>query len=263
MLRQLEEWFLFPRHLLGSPRPAPHAVEGLEPIAIESSEGTVEAWFLPALGGARASGRGPVVIFAHGNGEFIDEWPDVLEPYRWMGVGVLLPEYRGYGRSAGTPSEAAIRDDFEAFYDKIVSRDDVDASKVVLHGRSLGGGAVCGLARSRPAAGLILECTFTSVADVARSWLIPSALISNRFDNLSVVRSFAHPILILHGRRDHVVPYSHAIALEQAARTARLVSFDSDHNDLERSMAGFWVEIQRYLQSIGVLPNVSSPSPMG
>jgi pimeloyl-ACP methyl ester carboxylesterase len=232
--------------MLGAPRRPPR-VQGLERSTIASSEGEVEAWFLPPFG-ARPNEPRPVVIFAHGNGEIIDQWASPLETYRSMGIGVFLPEYRGYGRSAGTPSEAAITDDFLRFYDALVRRPDVDAAKVVLHGRSLGGGAVCALAKHRPALGLVLESTFTSVADVARRWLVPQGFLTNRFDNVGIVAEFPHPMLILHGRRDHVIPYSHAEILSRTARWAKLVTFDCDHNDMARTPEGYWDEIETYLR---------------
>jgi fermentation-respiration switch protein FrsA (DUF1100 family) len=249
-MQRLERLILFPGQLLGAPKGEPQ-VAGLERMSIESDEGQVEAWFLPALGPADA--RRPAVVFAHGNGELIDEWAEVLAPYRRMGIGLLLPEYRGYGRSAGTPSEAAITSDLVRFYDELAGRSDVDASKIVLHGRSLGGGAVCALARMRPAAGLVLESTFTSVANVARGWGVPRFLLTNHFDNETVVSSFSHPILILHGQRDRVIPYAHAQALARAARQAKLVTYDCDHNDMKRPHDGYWSEIEGYLKLVGVL----------
>jgi pimeloyl-ACP methyl ester carboxylesterase len=235
--------------MMGAPARLPD-VKGLERLAIAIPEGEVEGFYLPPFD---VRGRHPVAIFAHGNGELIDEWAEMLEPYRAMGVGLLLPEYRGYGRSAGTPAENAIVEDFCKFYDELLLRPDVDPSRIVLHGRSLGGGAVCALARRRAAAGLVLESTFTSVADVARRWLIPPSILTNRFDNESAVREFAHPILILHGRRDRVIPYSHAEALARVARQAKLVTYDCDHNDMRREPGGLWTEIRAYLESVGVL----------
>jgi fermentation-respiration switch protein FrsA (DUF1100 family) len=259
MIRRLEEWLLFPKHFLAAPPRPRDDVPGLESIPLQSSEGRVEAWFLPAIRKTDVARR-PVVIFAHGNGELIDDWPHLLAPYRWMGVSVVLPEYRGYGHSAGLPGETVIRDDFVAVYDHVIGRADVDASKIILHGRSLGGGVVCALGRVRPASGLILESTFTSVTDVARRWLIPKAVLSHPFDNESVVRDFARPILIFHGERDRVIPYSHARRLERVARSARLVTYNCDHNDLPRTQDGFWAEVEAYLREIGALDTRSLSS---
>jgi fermentation-respiration switch protein FrsA (DUF1100 family) len=247
-MQRLEQLILFPGHLLGGPR-TPHDVRGRELLTLQTKEGTVEGWFLPPFG-SKPGERRPVVLFAHGNGEIIDQWADELEPYRTMGVGVFLPEYRGYGRSAGTPSEAAIAEDFESFYDSLVLRPEVDGARIVLHGRSLGGGAVCGLARKRPAAGLILESTFTSVAAVARRWLVPPGILTNRFDNEVLVREFPHPVLVVHGRYDKVIPYSHGEALARMARRAKLVSYDCDHNDMLREPHDYWREIETYLKTV-------------
>jgi fermentation-respiration switch protein FrsA (DUF1100 family) len=249
-MQRIERLVLFPGQLLAPPSGVPR-VAGLERVPIETDEGKVEAWFLPAPSASGAAR--PAVVFAHGNGELIDEWAEPLEAYRRLGVSVLLPEYRGFGRSAGTPSEAAIASDFVRFYDELVKRSDVDAERIVFHGRSLGGGAVCALARTRAPAGLVLESTFTSVANVARGWGIPQFLVTNHFDSESVVRAFPHPILILHGRRDRVIPYAHAEALVRTAQRARLVSFDCDHNDMRRPSDGYWSEIEAYLRSVGVL----------
>lgn len=260
-MQQLERLLLFPGHLLGVPAEPPD-VPGLERMTIESNEGLVEAWYLPPLG-KPASGRRPAVVFAHGNGEIIDQWAYELAPYRALGIGVLMPEYRGYGRSSGTPSESGIAEDFTRFYDALVLRPDVDGSRIVMHGRSLGGGVVCALAKRRPAAGLVLESTFTSIAAVARRWFVPASILTNRFDNEAVVRAFARPVLILHGRRDRVIPYSHAEALAASARQSRLVTYDCDHNDMVRHADGFWHEVEEYLTSLGVLTpeGVAKPIP--
>src|SRR5690606_34255575 len=105
-------------------------------------EGRVEAWLLPG-DGVSAERPGPAVVFAHGNAELIDHWPGALARYRRLGVSVVLPEYRGYGRSAGRPSESAIRDDLRALHARLSSHPMVDVTRLVYHGRSLGGGAVC------------------------------------------------------------------------------------------------------------------------
>jgi pimeloyl-ACP methyl ester carboxylesterase len=251
-VRALQRLVLFPRFALRAEPDAGAGVPGLERMWHDSTEGRVEAWFLPG-DGVSAAAPGPAVVFAHGNGELIEHWPELLSPYRRMGVSVLLPEYRGYGRSAGAPSEEAIREDFLAFYARLVARPDVDPRRVVLHGRSLGGGAVCALAERHAPAALILMSTFTSVADVARAWLVPGSLITDRFDSLPIVRRLDCPILVVHGRRDRVVPFAHGRTLAEASRRGRLVPFDADHNDCPPDWAPFWREVAAFLGEAGVL----------
>jgi hypothetical protein len=162
---------------------------------------------------------------------------------------VFLPEYRGYGRSAGAPSEAAIVEDFVEFHERLVARPDVDASRIVYHGRSLGGGAVCSLARVRPPAAMILQSTFESVPAVARRYLVPRFLVLDPFDNLEVVRSMDARLLVIHGRRDTTIPFAHGRTLSSAARNGRLVAYDAGHNDCppRGQVTEYWEEIRRFL----------------
>ena len=218
-------------------------------MSIQSPAGVVEGWLLPG-DGASADSPGPAIIYAHGNGGLIDYFPEPLEPYRRRGVSVLLPEYRGYGRSAGVPSERAITRDFVAFYDLLASRDDIDSQRIVFHGRSLGGGAVCALAEKRPPAGLILESTFTSVRALARRFLFPGLLIADPFDSARRLAGYSKPLLVIHGRLDRVVPYSHGQKLHALVPGAEMIAYDHcGHNDLPQD-AQYWEAVARLLEAI-------------
>ncbi len=250
----LQRWILFPRTLVRPPPGAGEGVPGLVRLGVPSPAGEVEGWWLPGRG-VSASHPGPAVIFAHGNGELIDHWPEALAPYRELGVSVLLPEYRGYGRSPGRPSERAITEDLVRFYDLLVARPEVDPRRVIFHGRSLGGGAVCALARQRPPAAMILMSTFTSVVDMARRYLVPAFLVLDPFDNLGQVSRLGCPLILFHGRRDRLVPFAHAERLHAAAPGSRLVAYDdADHNDCPPQWEPFWQEVRAFLQRAGLLP---------
>lgn len=228
-------------------------VPGLERWWHQSDEGPVEAWFVPG-DGASAERPGPAVIYAHGNAEVIDPLPLWLAPYRAMGISVLLPEFRGYGRSAGAPSERAIREDLVAFHDRLAARPEVDASRIALHGVSLGGGAVTQLARERRPAAMILQSTFTSVADVAwELYRAPRIFIVDRFDTLCVLRDTDTRALIVHGRRDTLIPFAHAERLHHAMPRSVLLACDAGHNDLPPPELDYWGEIRRFLEDSAVL----------
>lgn len=243
------------RALLFHPRAAPtderaaERVPGLERWWLETEQGPVEAWFVPGAGASREH-PAPAVIYAHGNAEVIDPLPEWLAPYRAMGVSLLLPEYRGYGRSAGTPSERAIREDLVAFRDRLAARDDVDTTRIVYHGVSLGGGAVAQLARERRPAALILQSTFTSVADIAwQQFRAPRFLIADPFDSLAALQGCRCPALVLHGRRDTLIPHAHGERLHRALAGSVLRSCDAGHNDLPSPDLDYWGEIRRFLDS--------------
>jgi pimeloyl-ACP methyl ester carboxylesterase len=248
----LQRAMLFPRYAAPPLADAGEGIPGLERLFLDTDDGRVEAYFIPG-DGVDAAHAGPMVLFAHGNAELIDYWPNELRAYREMGVSVLLPEYRGYGRSAGSPSERAIREDFERFYDLAAARPDVDRTRIVFHGRSLGGGAVCALARTRTPRAIVLQSTFTSVADMARRYLVPRFLVLDPFDSLEVVRGLDVPVLVVHGRRDSIVPVEHAHELARAAKHAKLVLLDADHNDCPPDWRAFFAEVEAFLRDASLL----------
>ncbi|MFT3924135.1 MAG: alpha/beta hydrolase [Myxococcales bacterium] len=240
-IARIQRNLLFPRHMVAVPA-RPVAVPGLERSWLDTDAGKVELWFLPGRG-VSPERPGPAVIFAHGNGELIDYWPEQLAPYRELGVSVVLPEYRGYGRSAGKPSETALAADFRAVYTRLLADARVDPTRILYHGRSLGGGVVCGLARSHAPAGMILESTFTSVVDVARGMGVPAFVISDRFENLPAVRAYQGPLLIMHGIQDNLIPKHHAERLAAAHQNAKLVLYRAGHNDLPPANSDYWQQI--------------------
>ena len=252
MIFGIQRSILFPRQAVPQIPPGREPA-GLQRLSVAVPEGRVEAWFLPA-GAATNQAKRPAVVYAHGNAERIELWPEMLEPYRRMGISVLLPEYRGYGNSAGSPSEEAITSDFVAFYDDLILRPEIDPARIVFHGRSLGGGVVCSLARQRPCAAMILESTFTSVRDMARKYLVPGFFVLDPFDNLEVVRTSKAPLLIAHGRQDPLIPFKHAEKLLAAAGSrAKLIAYDAGHNDFPPNPTIYFREIESFLREHHVL----------
>lgn len=248
----LQRKFLFPREAAVQDPGAMSRVRGLVQIWIDTPEGKVEGWFLPAPG-ASAQRPAPVVIFAHGNAELIDQQAGDLEAYRAMGVSVLLPEFRGYGRSAGSPTQEAITLDFLAFHYWLLERDDVDPARIIYHGRSLGGGAVFALAAKHPPAAMILESTFESARARMKSFGIPGFLCRDPFDNITVIRNLECPILLFHGRNDTIIPHADSVALQAAAKKATLISLDCGHNDLPPDVEAYWEQIESFLRSVDVV----------
>lgn len=247
LLFLLQRQIMFPRGMIPQPTPAAQKLPGLEKIWLKTDSGKIESWLLPPASGS-AAGPAAAVIFGHGNGELIDFWPDDLKGFGQRGLAVLLVEYPGYGRSAGSPSQGSITQAFVAAYDALISRKDIDASRIVLFGRSLGGGAVCALSVKRPSAALILMSTFTSARSFAKRYLAPSFLVRDPLDNLSAVEKYKEPILIMHGRHDTVIPFSHATALRKAARTGKLISYEAGHNDCPPDWNVFWQDIEIFLR---------------
>ncbi len=245
VLTALQRSILFPiGHIPPPPADWPRPA-GLVRVDVPHDGGHSEGWLLPGRGRSPAS-PGPVVFFAHGNGELIDYAAPALEPYRQRGISVALLEYRGYGRSGGSPSEQALVADVVDFYDAVTARPEVDPDQTLAHGRSLGGGVMCGLARRRPLRGLILESTFRSVKVIARRFMLPGVFVADPFDNEAAVRAFEGPALVIHGTRDEIIPFEHGRTLARLAPDAALVEFTAGHNDLPHG-ARYWQAIDDLL----------------
>lgn len=241
---------LFPRHFTGAASDGKH---GQEVHWIESDAARVEMWFFPGQG-VDAEHPGPAVIFAHGNAELIHNcvWSDVPNYVR-LGVSVALIEYRGYGNSTGSPSQSGITADYVAGYDLIAGRADVDARRIFVHGRSLGGGVVSSLARHRKPAAIVLQSTFTSVTSMAGRLGIPPFAVRDPFDSLAVLKAYAGPVLILHGEHDTIIPADHGRRLAAAAPHAQLALFESNHNDFPLESPGYRQVLERFLGRCGLI----------
>jgi uncharacterized protein len=225
---------------------------GTVPITIVTAIGPGEALFMPPL--MRKQGeRRSLVIFFHGNGEVVDYLPEQVEGFRELGMGVLLVEYPGFGRSSGNPAESSITETAVAAYDAVLQREEVDPGRIVLFGRSLGGGAACALAARRPSAALILQSSFTSTRPFARSFLLPGFLVRDLFDNGAVVAAYRQPILLFHGSSDTIIPPEHSRELKRLAPHARLVEFPCGHNDFPPDSREFYRIIAVFLTSAGIV----------
>lgn len=248
----LQRHIMYPRYMIPQPTDTEKGRAGIDTIWLQTRHGEVEAWYLPPAEGSPGT-PAPAVIFAHGNAELIDFWPQTLDQFTRMGLGLLLVEYPGYGRSQGAPDQKSITDTFIKAYDALAARPDIDPSRIVLLGRSLGGGAVCALAAKRPSAALILMSAFTSARSFARRFLAPGFLVRDEFDNLSVVSSYNGPILIIHGNSDTIVPYRHGISLYRAAKDATMVTYECNHNDCPPDWDVFWRDISSFLHGCGII----------
>ncbi len=212
----------------------------VQQVWLESTAGRTEAWLLPPL--TVAESPPAMLMFAHGNGELIDYWADVFdEPRRW-GLAVLLIEYPGYGRSAGSPSEATIGAAFRAAYDWAIGHGGMDPDRIVGYGRSLGGGAVAGLSRERSLAAMILESSFTSTRPFANRFGAPGFLVRDPFDNVTSVKAFKGPLLVIHGAYDEIIPVDHGRTLAGAGGV-ELHELACGHNDCPQS----WPLIREFL----------------
>jgi uncharacterized protein len=202
-----------------------------EEVNLTAEDGVaIHAWWLPVDGATRTA------LFLHGNAGNVSYWVEVAIVFREVGWNTLILDYRGYGRSSGHPTEEGTYLDARAAYLHLVKDRGIDSSRIVVIGRSLGGGVATWLAEHHPVGGLVLENTFTSIADVvAGSFPLPGirTFVRLGYPSLSRMPGLDVPLLVIHGANDELIPFAHGKALFDAARgkSKRFVELKGGHND--------------------------------
>jgi hypothetical protein len=148
----------------------------------------------------------------------------------------MILDYRGYGRSEGTPDAVGVLLDGRAARHWLAERAAVNESQIVLMGESLGGAVVVYIAAADGARGLVLDSTFSSLTDVAGAhypWLPVAALTKTRLDSAGLIAKYHGPLLMFHGDRDHIIPIKLGRKLFDAANEPKrlVVMPGHDHND--------------------------------
>jgi uncharacterized protein len=168
------------------------------------------------------------------------------------GASWLLMDYRGYGQSAGAPSEAALVADAIALYDYALGLPGADPKRIYAFGRSLGSGVAVALAAARPLAGLVLATPYDSLASVAKRyyWYLPvDWMLKHRFDSIAHAPQLRTPLLCLVAERDEVIPAVHAERLFEAWGGAKrkVVLAGAGHNSSDAHPL-FWPSVRAFLQ---------------
>ena len=176
------------------------------------------------------------MLFCHGNGGNVALWADVLRIlHDRMGATAMGFDYRGYGRSEGTPSEVGVLADARAARTWLAQRAGIAENQIVLMGRSLGGAVAVDLAADG-ARGLVLESTFTSMPEVGHAkmpWLPVRTLMQTQFNSLAKISTYHGPLLQSHGTADRLIPYAMGQQLFAAANEPKqfIAIPGGDHND--------------------------------
>jgi uncharacterized protein len=209
--------------------PASLGLPQAEEVTLESADGVhVIVWHVPPREGM------PVVLYFQGNGGGLNLRAERFRKLTSDGTGLVALNYRGYGGSEGSPSEAGIILDAKAAYDFAAER--YGANRIVPWGESLGTGVAVALAAEKPVARLVLESPYTSVVGVAASiyWFVPVHwLVKDTFRSDERIAKVTAPVLVAHGARDTIVPIRFGERLYELIpgpkRFLRLPN--ADHND--------------------------------
>jgi fermentation-respiration switch protein FrsA (DUF1100 family) len=204
--------------------------EAQEHVLTTADGERVIVWHVPARPGR------PVVLYFHGNGDFLAGFFGRFRDVIADGTGIVALSYRGYAGSSGQPSERGLLQDAAAAYAFTTARYSTD--QIVVWGFSLGTGVAVALAADKPVGKLILEAPYTSIADVAASafWYAPVRLLMrDQFRSDERIARVSAPLLVMHGALDPTIPVAFGERLfalaNEPKRLVRLAR--GGHNDLD------------------------------
>ncbi len=222
-----------------------HLPAGASALEVVASDGTrLRGWIVRS-----AAVRAPAVIYFGGNAEEVS-WTlaDARWPPEWS---IVALNYRGYGASEGAPGERELMTDALAIYDAVARRDDIDAARIVVFGRSLGTAVATHVAAKRPVAGAVLVSPFDSLTAIGQKhypWLPVSLLLRHRFDTVDDASQSRMPLLGIVAEADSIIPVNRSRALFDAWAGAKtwLSVPREDHNTLGASNV-FWKGVAQFL----------------
>ena len=231
----------------------------VEEVTLTTADRTrLHGWFQRTLG----TGRRPLLIYFGGNAEDLSFLPDKAD--RVAGWSLLMVNYRGYGLSEGEPGQKAIFEDALLIHDTFARRDDVDASRIAVMGRSLGSGVAAYLASQRPLRAVVLVTPYDSIARVAQEkfWFAPVSLIlKHPFDSLALAPKIERPALFMVAGEDTTIPPPHSRRLFEAwagPKQWHLVAREN-HDTIEFD-EGYWRVINDFLNGVSK-PNAAGTHP--
>jgi hypothetical protein len=214
-----------------------------EDVSFAAADGTrLHGWFIPAPG-AQAT-----LLFFHGNAGNISHRGDSIAIFHRRGWNVFIFDYRGYGKSDGTPDEEGLSADGAGAWRYLTETRGIAPRDITIFGRSLGAAVAVKQAADAPPAALILESTFSSARDFAhRVFPILSRLVWLRydFDSAARIKQVTCPLLVLHSPEDEIMPFALGEKLFAAANEPKqFVRLRGDHN------SGFLLSQPGYEQAL-------------
>jgi fermentation-respiration switch protein FrsA (DUF1100 family) len=211
---------------------------GCELIRLRAADG---AKIVALFGKGSASSHTPkfTLLFFYGNGTCMADCLSVFNQLRALGFNVIMADYEGYGMSDGTPSEAGCYATADASYGYVLTRKEVDQTRILATGWSLGGAVAIDLASRKQIAGLATFSAFTNIGDMGQTLVgdagtVAALAFNSRFDNLAKIGSIGCPIFLAHGTNDQLVPPEMLDRLAHAAKAKVTIVrvTGAGHNDL-------------------------------
>lgn len=214
-----------------------------EDITLTTNDGVeINAWWIP-----NQNARG-TLLFLHGNAGNISHRLDSINIFHQLDLSVLIIDYRGYGNSNGKPSEQGTYNDAETAWNYLTNEKNIKPDEIIIFGRSLGAAVATWLVEKHSAAGLILESSFTSIADIGKYYYpyLPTSLLARiKYPSVTRMTNITSPTLVIHSPNDEIIPYEHGKQLFEAANNPKVfLNINGGHNE------GFMVSGKQYTDGL-------------
>jgi len=218
-------------------------VPRIEDVELTTDDGVrLHGWYAVPVRKGKNGVLAPVaatatILYLHGNAGNVTSRRDSLERLVTLPANVFIPDWRGYGKSRGSPSEDGLYRDARAAWRYLTRARGEAPGRIVLLGESLGNAPAILLATEEKPAGLIVQAAFTSLPDMARHLypFVPRFLVRTRMENLARIGRVRCPLLFVHSKTDEIIPYEQGRKLFDAAPDPKrfYTVAGAGHNDLD------------------------------
>lgn len=243
----LLDWFVF--------RPVRYPIGEWEPDGLEFQD-----WFFPTADGTMLHGwwcpvgdDAPTVFYLHGNRSHLASRAWIVKRLQQhLGWNIFIFDYRGYGRSEGSPRVKHLLPDAEVAFDFLCKQTGLSHHQILVVGRSLGGAVAAHVAANQGAKALIVECTFSSLLDAASvswpRWMV-RPIIREKLNTSAIIHQVEGPLIIAHGEQDDLIPFEQGHKLFEKAFDPKFFFSFPDLGHRDHPPDWFWDEVGRILQS--------------
>jgi len=219
-----------------------------EDLTLPVDDGTkLHGWFIPFNHAANMH-KQATLLFFHGNAGNISHRLDSIKLFNKLGLNILIIDYRGYGQSTGSPTEAGTYEDAQTAWHYLTATRGIKASNIIIFGRSLGGSIAAWLASQQTPAALIIESSFSSVTSMGQRIypFLPVRLLSRfQYNTKEYVKAVNCPVLVAHSRDDEIIPYEEGRDIFDAAPEPKyFLEMRGGHNN------GFIVSGSNYMNGL-------------
>jgi len=190
-----------------------------------------------------------LVIF-HGNAGHLSNRIYKLNELYKLDINILLISWRGFSGNKGSPTEQNLYEDAEAAI-KWLKDQKVRNNQIILYGESLGSGVAVEIGKRNKYNSIILESPFTSIENSAKiyyPYLPVRLLLKDRYDSISKIKMIDYPVLIMHGKKDDVTPFSMGKELFEKANNPKHSYFTSDDDHMMEFNSELLNKIKDFIQ---------------